>query len=219
MQIQSLGSLPKSQHLTDLVLFPIENTREVFMSDIIKTCQTHGPLLLAQVHYINPRNIKCKLCHRDSVRKYRKNHKDTVNLKAREYRQANLERIQERDRKWKRENYKKNKEKVNLMQKKWRIKNPNSFKNTRLKKHYGITIDEYNLMLKKQNNLCDICEQPETAAFKKTKKIKNLSIDHDHKNKKIRSLLCNKCNCLIGYARESIELLEKAIQYLKRHKE
>jgi hypothetical protein len=84
-----------------------------------------------------------------------------------------------------------------------------------IKANYGITKIQYEIMLKQQNGVCKICKLPEKCIHHKTKKIKQLAIDHCHKTGKIRGLLCNQCNRLLGYAKDSIELLESAIKYLK----
>jgi len=41
-------------------------------------------------------------------------------------------------------------------------------------------------------------------------------VDHDHKTKKVRGLLCNNCNVLVGMARENPDVLQEAIAYLAR---
>ena len=41
--------------------------------------------------------------------------------------------------------------------------------------------------------------------------------DHNHASGKFRGLLCGYCNLMLGQSRDSIEILEKAIEYLKRH--
>lgn len=48
--------------------------------------------------------------------------------------------------------------------------------------------------------------------------IKPLAVDHDHEISQIRGLLCNDCNRLLGAAKDDIETLEAAIDYLKKHK-
>ena len=70
---------------------------------------------------------------------------------------------------------------------------------------YGVTIEEYIRLSKNQNGKCAIC-----------RKEMNLCIDHNHKNGKIRGLLCRNCNFGIGFMEDSIKLLEKAIRYLKK---
>ena len=42
-----------------------------------------------------------------------------------------------------------------------------------------------------------------------------LHIDHCHSSGKVRGLLCLKCNAFIGLAKENINTLVSAIEYLK----
>ena len=41
--------------------------------------------------------------------------------------------------------------------------------------------------------------------------------DHSHKTNKVRDLLCSQCNLGLGHAKDSIDLLNKAIKYLEHH--
>jgi hypothetical protein len=41
------------------------------------------------------------------------------------------------------------------------------------------------------------------------------SVDHNHKTKKFRGVLCNSCNALLGFCKDQIRILKKAISYLK----
>jgi hypothetical protein len=43
-------------------------------------------------------------------------------------------------------------------------------------------------------------------------------IDHDHKNNKIRGLLCAICNQALGLFKDNIKNLQEAIKYLEEHK-
>lgn len=74
---------------------------------------------------------------------------------------------------------------------------------------YGISHDEYDALLKEQNGLCAICGRPDRLG-------KSLAVDHDHKTKLIRGLLCQNCNQAIGLLDDSIDLLLAAVQYLDR---
>jgi hypothetical protein len=38
--------------------------------------------------------------------------------------------------------------------------------------------------------------------------------DHNHKTKKFRGILCNKCNAILGFSEDRVEILHKAISYL-----
>ena len=44
-----------------------------------------------------------------------------------------------------------------------------------------------------------------------------LLLDHDHRTGKVRALLCNRCNRVLGLAEDSPELLSKMSNYLKEH--
>jgi hypothetical protein len=72
-----------------------------------------------------------------------------------------------------------------------------------------MSYEEFQNKVKTQNNKCAICglnmEPP--------------NVDHCHQTEKTRDLLCTPCNHLLGNAKESIEILETAIQYLRRHHE
>ena len=84
-------------------------------------------------------------------------------------------------------------------------------RNRGYKRKYKITLDDYNRMLKSQNNKCAICNG--TATGHRINKY--LSVDHCHTTGKIRGLLCFTCNIVIGHMKDDVELLEKAIDYLK----
>lgn len=94
--------------------------------------------------------------------------------------------------------------------------NYESYRNKSLKNKFNLTIDDYNHMLKNQNYVCKICKKPEKARANPNLKItKKLSVDHCHITKKIRGLLCYNCNMLLGHAKDSINILKSAIEYLK----
>lgn len=41
------------------------------------------------------------------------------------------------------------------------------------------------------------------------------SVDHNHKTKKFRGILCNSCNGLLGFCKDKIKILKRAISYLR----
>lgn len=87
--------------------------------------------------------------------------------------------------------------------------NPDKIFKKNMEKRYGITYEEYSLMLVNQNYVCAICGQEETSSSRI-----NLSIDHDHKTNLIRGLLCTECNTGLGKFKDDINLLQKARDYL-----
>jgi hypothetical protein len=83
-----------------------------------------------------------------------------------------------------------------------------------LRYKYGSDSTAYDVLLNRQNSVCGICAQPETAV--RNGRVKKLAIDHDHRTKKIRGLLCQHCNTLLRQAMETPGWLTKAFDYLAR---
>jgi len=79
-----------------------------------------------------------------------------------------------------------------------------------LRKTYGISTTVYRWMLKDQNGGCAICLR------KPKRHHRRLAVDHDHKTKRVRGLLCYVCNRrLLGRGRENPVLHERAAIYLR----
>lgn len=84
-------------------------------------------------------------------------------------------------------------------------------RNCVMKSQYGITIQEYDDMVRLREGRCDLCKK-----IPKGKHNQNvLHVDHDHGTGKIRGLLCSSCNRGIGFLREDAELLARAAAYVK----
>jgi len=111
----------------------------------------------------------------------------------------------------------KNPEKQYLATKSWCERNParrkELLRKSQLKLCYGITQEQYLILLEKQNNQCAICNTSTP-----TGKWKVFAIDHCHSTGTIRGILCNECNRGMGLLRDSSELLRKAADYLDCHK-
>lgn len=75
-----------------------------------------------------------------------------------------------------------------------------------IKSKYGVTEEAYNALFQAQNGRCKIC---------RLNSPKKLSIDHDHTTGRIRGLLCQSCNVGVGMFKDDVDLLAKAIEYLK----
>ena len=84
------------------------------------------------------------------------------------------------------------------------------------RRDFGITLQDYNSLLEDQKYVCKICKCPETArTLRKDRHVKYLAVDHCHSTGKIRGLLCQRCNSILGLSKDSITTLEAAINYLK----
>lgn len=78
----------------------------------------------------------------------------------------------------------------------------------KLKKKYGLTKQQNELLYEEQEGKCCICKR----FFLR----KNLVVDHNHTTGKVRGLLCSPCNRGIGLLGDNIENLFRAQQYLMR---
>ncbi len=82
-------------------------------------------------------------------------------------------------------------------------------KNTHLQERYGISIEQFNKLMEKQENRCAVCR----TVFSKTCKPR---VDHKHDGSaNARGLLCHGCNVGLGYFKENIEALIAAANYIK----
>jgi hypothetical protein len=86
-----------------------------------------------------------------------------------------------------------------------------SRRKTHFKSNFGITLEQWEEMKEAQGNKCAICR----TAF--TSNTKRIQVDHDHTTGQVRDLLCYKCNTLLGQCDDSIDVLQAAISYLRRH--
>lgn len=90
-------------------------------------------------------------------------------------------------------------------------------KNHLLKK-YGLTVEQYQEMLTRQEFVCAICKEPEI--YVRVKGLKPiLSVDHCHSTGKVRGLLCQQCNVGLGKFKDNPDSLEAAVNYLKESKD
>lgn len=78
-------------------------------------------------------------------------------------------------------------------------------------KQYGLTLDDYKELQKKQNGKCAIC-----GAEIGNSEGDRLYVDHNHKTGKVRGILCSNCNIGIGKFHDNISLLKRAIEYLEK---
>lgn len=80
-----------------------------------------------------------------------------------------------------------------------------------LKKQTGLTLAEYEEISNRQEGKCLICQEiPPKNRFGR------LHVDHCHKSKQVRGLLCSSCNTALGLFKDREDLMERAVEYLKR---
>ena len=151
---------------------------------------------------------------------YYKRKKQDIDAQHRSYYEKNKEKVKARVRKYYAENKEKIKNKQNEKRRKEHppkeviIRTPEEEKEFRrdkdLKKKFGITLKDYNKMRFEQDGCCYICGRHEDEF-----PLHQLYVDHDHKTSRVRKLICNNCNSILGHARDDINVIYKAIAYLK----
>lgn len=80
-------------------------------------------------------------------------------------------------------------------------------KNAYLKRSYGIDLAQYNQMFTDQKGCCLGCERHQTELNR------TLCVDHCHATGKVRGLLCQECNRVLGMVQENVKTLKNLINY------
>jgi hypothetical protein len=75
-----------------------------------------------------------------------------------------------------------------------------------IKRKYGLSKQGFLDLLESQEGVCAICRLEMAVPH----------VDHDHDSNKVRGLLCFTCNTALGKFHDSTEMLESAINYLKK---
>jgi hypothetical protein len=75
-----------------------------------------------------------------------------------------------------------------------------------LKRKYGLSLEGYGAMLSRQNGVCVICLKEDVN--------KPLCVDHDHKKRMLRDLLCDACNKGLGIYGDDSALMRRGADYL-----
>jgi Recombination endonuclease VII len=73
---------------------------------------------------------------------------------------------------------------------------------------YGITEKEFDIVLESQSHKCAICGSNEPEG-------KGWNVDHSHRTKQVRGILCFPCNIMLGFAKDNPQILRDAANYLE----
>lgn len=146
------------------------------------------------------RDRYCKECKDEKYIEWRNNNKEKIKNYENTRYSKNKDKIRERVRQ-------------NLKSKNYEVK-----KRQGLLKNYGLKWEEYNKMLEDCKKKCQICEKDFDLLEEYVNKNKSQpQVDHCHITGKIRGLLCGKCNSILGYCNDNIEILKNTIIYLEKY--
>lgn len=81
-----------------------------------------------------------------------------------------------------------------------------------LRNRYGLTREQWHAIRAKENHRCMICRVHEATLPRL------LMVDHCHRSKHVRGVLCQHCNTMLGMAKDKIATLHRAIRYLKTYR-
>lgn len=86
----------------------------------------------------------------------------------------------------------------------------------RLRREYGITVEDYDAMLLAQGGVCAVCglnERPRAG------RVHRLCVDHDHATGRVRGLLCKECNRAEGHLQGDPNRALALAAYMIQHEE
>lgn len=84
-------------------------------------------------------------------------------------------------------------------------------RSTHLFRTYGLTLEDFEILLKEQDYKCFACGKKHESSKKQ-----RLYVDHCHTTGKVRGLLCQGCNFALGAVKDDIETLKNLIKYLEK---
>jgi len=105
-------------------------------------------------------------------------------------------------------NYRKDSNEEKKKLKSYYAKNKAAFRNYSLKALYGLSSEQFEAMKIGQNHACKICQTHESNLKR------GLFVDHCHETGRVRGLLCQSCNTMLGSAKDSTLVLQAGVAYL-----
>ena len=110
--------------------------------------------------------------------------------------------------------YKDNREGIRKQHKQYYEDNPERMKDMYLQRNYGISYKDWQKIWDSQGGKCAICGKNFTKSSNYGLRSTEAHVDHNHKTKMVRGLLCVRCNSGIGHF-DNLELTTKMIEYLR----
>ena len=154
---------------------------------------------------------QCRPCRAKANLAWNRRNAEQVKTTTALWREGNTEGIKKYNKVYKT----RNKGRVLLRAAEWKRKNPGAIRainiKGKLKSRYGLSTEDYELILDSQDGVCAICRTEDPGHHGR------FYIDHCHKTGDIRGLLCSRCNTGLGLFLDNPERLSAAIAYLSSH--
>lgn len=82
-----------------------------------------------------------------------------------------------------------------------------------LLRRFGLTRADRETMLASQGGRCAVCRTDDPPGEHANRR---WHIDHCHKTRRVRAILCANCNNALGFLRESVTTAEAMVEYIRR---
>lgn len=175
----------------------------------LRSCRTCGEEKPSTEFYADRRypngDIHCASCRRAKVKEWRAANSVRAKEIQASSRNRNPDAARERARTWHRDNRDRH---LAYMAERRRTQ-PHKIVSSKLKSAFGIDLNDYVELLKKQDGACAICGKTPNENGKR------LAVDHCHSTGTVRGLLCSTCNQGIGLFKDNPSLLKSAISYIE----
>ncbi|WML79167.1 endonuclease VII domain-containing protein [Streptomyces sp. VNUA74] len=183
------------------------------MPTVEKKCGRCGEIKPATEFHKRARSIDglqafCKNCLNVARRRRRSEKPEQEKATYQAWQESNKEKITSQRAAYRQAN----KDKLNEYNREWRKRNKDRVPGYYMKHTYGITREQYAVMLDQQGGVCAICKQECRVHAR-------LSVDHCHRTNVVRGLLCQSCNTALGHLEDDPSRLLAAIAYLTKHAE
>jgi len=142
--------------------------------------------------------------------------KECVSEISRNWRINNIKKVKENNKKTRLKMIEKDPEGWVEKKKDYYYKNLKRWRFKHLHNTYGITLEQFEKMI--QVEKCPICGNDAIHEYEgRGCKSGKIVVDHNHETGQIRGFICTYCNVMLGNAKDNIQTLQNAIQYLQTH--
>jgi hypothetical protein len=137
-------------------------------------------------------------------RRYRERHPDKVKASIKKYTSTDEYRAKAREKMRQRRAEKPDENREYC--RRWYKANPDKVRAQKLKSQYGLTPEQWDAMFAAQGGVCAACGSVPARPV----------VDHCHSTGKVRGIVCDPCNLILGHADDDPNHLRQVAAYLER---